>query len=132
MNTKSPVYQAKAGLLLSRLESSWNSDRFAATQQDEARKVIEFMRSKRLRTYPFLYGYLYSINLLAETNRKAPEFRAWQRYAMEILKQRRLQAFLNFLSFTDNLLEKHILYGKTSASWHFRRADFSLHNDTAF
>ena len=131
-NTKSPEYQTKASLLLPRFGSSWNSGRFTTKQQDEARKVIEFMRSKRLRTYPFLYRYLYSINLLAETDREAPEFRAWQRYAMEILQQHRLHAFLDFLSFTDNLLEKHILYGKTSASWHFRRADFSLHYDTAF
>ncbi len=132
LNTKSPVYLAKANRLLTRFGSSWNSGHFTAKQQDNVRKVVELMRSKRMRTYPYLYDYLYGINLLAETNRKNPEFMAWQRYAAEMLQQRRLRAFLDFLSFTENLLEKHILYGKTTASWHFRRADFSLHYDTVF
>jgi len=132
MNTKSPAYQAKASLLLPRFGSSWNGGRFTEKQQNGVRKVVELMRSKRLRSYPFLYEYLNSISLLAETNRTDQEFMAWQRYVVEVLQQHRLQAFLDFLTFTDNLLEKHILYGKTSASWHFRRADFSLHYDTAF
>ena len=131
-NTKSPSNQSKAALLLPRFGSNWNSGRFTAKQQEEVKKIVELMRSKRLRTYPFLYSYLYSINLLAETDRTGQEFMAWQRFAAEMLQQRRLKAFLDFLSFTDKLLEKHILYGKAGSSWHFRRADFSLHYDTAF
>ncbi len=132
LNTKSPVYQAKASRLLAQFGSRWNNNHFTAKQQDNVRKVVELMRSKRLRTYPYLYDYLYSINLLAVTTRKNPEFTAWQRYAAEMLQQRRLRAFLNFLSFTENLLEKHLLYGKTTYSWHFRHADFNLHYDTVF
>ncbi len=132
MNTKSAAYQAKANLLLARFGSSWNNGRFTVKQQEAVRKVVELMRSRRLRTYPFLYGYLYGINLLVETNRTEQEFMVWQHYVAIKLQQRKLEAFLDFLAFTDKLLEQHILYGTTGASWHFRRADFRLHYDTTF
>ncbi len=132
LNIRSPSFQAKAKLLLTRFGSRWNNNSFSVNQQDGVRKIVEMMRTRRLRTYPYLYRYLYSINLLAETNRKPQEFMAWQRYAAEMLQQRRLRAFLDFLTFTENLLEKHILYGKVTSSWHFRRADFNLHYDTTF
>jgi hypothetical protein len=132
LNTKYPDNKVKAGTLLGQFGNNWNKGQFSAKQQQDIRKVVELMRAKRLRTYPYLFEYLNSINLLAETNRKAPEFIAWQRYATKILQQRRLNDFLNFLIFTNNLLEKNILYKKASSSWHFRHADFSLHYDTTF
>ncbi len=131
-NTKSPAYQAKANALLARWGSSWNTGGFTPNEQKSVRQITEYMRSKKLRTFPYLYQYLYGINLLSETHRTPEEFRAWQRYAAEILKQHKLRAFLDFLSFSKNLLEKHLLYKKATATWHFRRADFALHYDTAF
>ena len=132
LNTKSPAYQAKANTLLARWGSLWNHKGFTPGEQKSVWQVTEHMRAKKLRTYPYLYRYLYGITLLAETHRTPDEFRAWQRYADEKLKQRRLREFLAFLDFTKNLLENHILYGKANATWHFRRADFRLHYDTAF
>ena len=132
LNTKSTGYQARANTLLARLGVSWNQPDFTTSEHQEVRKTVEIMRSKKLRTYPYLYQYLYSVNLLTETNREPGEFTAWQHYLMEIMQHRRWKEFLDFLTFTDNLLEKNILYGKTSSSWHFRRADFSLHYDSAF
>ncbi|HFB61779.1 MAG TPA: hypothetical protein ENJ69_02225, partial [Bacteroidetes bacterium] len=131
-NTKSPVYQAKANTLLARWGSRWNNKGFTPDEQKSVWQVTERMRSKKLRTYPYLYQYLYGITLLSETHRNPEEFRAWQRYVDEMLKQRKLRDFLNFLDFSKNLLEGHLLYGKATATWHFRRADFILHYDTAF
>ncbi len=132
LNTKSPALQAKANTLLARWGSNWNNKGFTPDEQKGVWLATERMRSRKLRTYPYLYQYLYGANLLAETHRTPEEFRAWQRYADEKLKQRQLRGFLSFLEFTKNLLEKHILFGKATTTWHFRRADFALRYDTAF
>jgi hypothetical protein len=132
LNTKNPAYQAKAQTLLSRWGSLWNNKGFTHNEQQSVWKITELMRSKKLRTYPYLYQYLYGITLLAETRRTPDGFRAWQRYVEEKLQQRRLRDFLQFLTFTENLLERHVLYGRGSLSWHFSRADFILQYDTAF
>ena len=132
LNTSVPEYQEKAHSLLIRFDSSWRNNRITAKQQLAVRKTVALMHSKRIRAFPYLYEYLNSINLLLETNRKTPEFTAWQHYVTQILQKRRLKDFLDFLTFTHELLEKHILYKKSSASWHFRNAEFSLHYDTTF
>ncbi len=132
LNTRNPSEQAKAGTLTKRWGNSWNNKGFTPSEQESLRKFIGMMRSKRLHTFPYLYQYLYNANLLIETRHNGQEFYNWQRYAAEMIRQRKLQDFLRFLRFTRNLLEKHQLYGRSTSTWHFRRADFSLHNDTAF
>ncbi len=132
LNTKSQVNLTKANALLARFNANLSANRFTVEEQRSIWQIAKQIQSKRLRPYPYLYDYLYNINLLAETHRTPEEFRAWQRYADEQVKSRKLYDFSHFLDFSKNLLERHILYKKATASWHFRRADFVLHYDTAF
>ncbi len=131
LNTKNPAFQAKSRTLLARWGNTWNNS-FTQNEQENLQSIIEIMRSKRVRTYPYLFLYLYNVNLLAETKHTGKELSSWQHYAAEMIRQRKLPDFLRFLHFTQNLLEKHQLYGRSTSSWHFRHADFSLHYDTAF
>ncbi len=132
LSTKSQVNLTKANTLLARFNGNLTANRFTPEEQRSIWQITKQISSKRLRTFPYLYEYLYNVNLLAETHRTPAEFRAWQRYADEQIKSRKLWDFLHFLDFSKNLLERHILYKKATASWHFRRADFVIQYDTAF
>lgn len=132
LNTKSPAYQAKAQALLLRFGGQWNNKGFSKNEKQQVQETVEKMRTKKLHTFPYLYQYLWGITLLAENHRSDNEFTAWNRYLSETIDPRRMRNFLSFIRFTENLLEKHLLYNKSSASWHFNRAEFTLHYDSVF
>jgi hypothetical protein len=127
-----PSEQSRVSALLPRLKKHWDSGYFSAEQQRSIQNVVQNMHARRVPAFPYLYQYLYDVNLIAETHRKSAEFVAWQRYVSAILRQRRLVPLRDFLLFSENLLQKQILFSKATSSWHFRQAAFSLHFDTTF
>jgi len=132
LKTQIPEYRLKANNLLISFGNNWRNGRFTKIQQEGIRKTVKLIHSETKRIFPYLYNYLYSANLLIENHRTNREFQAWQRYITVILKKRQFNTFLKFLSFTNKLLKKHVLCGKTSTPWHFRRAVFSFFYDTTF
>ncbi len=132
LNTKIPEYKAKADTLLAQFGNRWKEGRLTAKQQQSIREAIEVMRSKHVRTFPYLYQYLHSVNLLSEAENSGDGFMAWQDFIITKLRARQLNAFLNFLDFSDRLIQKHILYNKTISPWHFEDAEFHFRDDSGF
>lgn len=131
-NTPSKNYQKKSEVLMTRFYERWSIGRFNKAEKTEIRTLIEKMRTKKMRTYPFLYDYIYALTLLSESNQIPKSIISWHAYALKLLNEKKNTHFSNFLDFTIDLMENDRFHHKKSLSWYQRKARFSFFLDTNF
>ena len=131
-NTPSKNYQKRSELLMTRFYERWSIGRFNKAEKTEIRNLIEKMRSKKMRTYPYLYDYIYALTLLSESNQIPKSIISWHAYALKLLNEKKSTHFSNFLDFTIDLLENDRFHRKKSLSWYQRKSRFSFFLDTNF
>jgi hypothetical protein len=132
LNTKQASAHNKAQLLLNRLDPIYQSGSFAPSLQQAIWQLTNHLRERKVRTYPFLYDYLYALTLLGESKLSGSDLMAWHRYADELVTNKKLKAFLDFMKFTKNLMEHQQLYKRASSSWTFDNKTFHIHYDSVF
>ncbi|MBC8321814.1 MAG: hypothetical protein H8E34_13955 [Bacteroidetes bacterium] len=130
--TPSKVYQEKSEVLLARFYERWSIGRFNADEKAEVRYFIENMRSKKMRTYPYLYDYLYALTLIAESQQLPKSIIVWHAYATKLINEDNSIHFSNFLDFTVDLFEKDRIHRKNTLSWYNRNSRYSFVLDTNF
>lgn len=132
LNTPSKTYQKKSEVLLDRFYARWSIGRFNKDEKAEVRNLIEKMRQKKMRTYPYLYDYLYALSLIAESQQLPKSIISWHAYASKLLDEKKSTHFSKFLDFTADLLERDRFHRKNSLSWYQRNSRFSFFLDTNF
>jgi len=124
--------QNNAKSLLLRLDANRESGRFNSGIQNTIRDFVINMQTKRLHTYPLLYGYLFSLNILGDSHLETADMLAWQHFALALISGKQLKPFFDFMKFTRNLLEKQLLYHKANTAWYCRNGLFHMSYDTVF
>lgn len=130
INTPSKTYQKKAQVLLDRFYLRWSIGRFNKAEKDEIRAFIEKMRDKKMRTYPHLYDYIYTLTLLSESQQLPKSIISWHAYASILLNEKKTIRFDRLLEFTIDLLENNRFFNKKSLSWYHRNSRFNFFLDT--
>ena len=131
-NTPSKPYRKKSEALLSRFYERWNIGRFNKAEKDTIRIIVEKMRTKKMRTYPFLYDYIYSLTLLSESKQLPKSIIAWHCYASKLLDNKKNTKFEKFIDFTIDFLENERFHKKGNLSWYQRNTRFEFILDTNF
>lgn len=132
LNTPSKTYQKKSEALLERFYLRWSIGRFNKMEKDEIRSFIEKMRLKRMRTYPYLFDYIYALTLISESQQLPKSIIAWHAYASRLLDDKKTNGFADFLDFTVDLLENERFHKKNSLSWFHRKSRYAFVLDTNF
>ena len=132
LNTESKTYKKKSELLLKRYYQRWSIGRFNRQEKTEIRNLIEKMRTKKMRTYPYLYDYIYALTNIAESQQLPKSVISWHAYASKLLNNKKSIPFTKFLEFTDDLLENERFHKKNNLSWYQRNSRFSFFLDTNF
>ncbi len=132
VNTPSKTYQKKAETLLERFYLRWSIGRFNKAEKEEVRNLIEKMRSKKMRTFPYLYDYIYVLTLISESQQLPRSIIAWHGYASKLLDEKKATQFADFLKFSVDLFENERFHKKNSLSWYHRKSRFNFFLDTNF
>lgn len=130
--TPSKTYEKKSEELLDRFYQRWTIGRFNKQEKDEIRHLIESMRQKKMRTFPYLYDYLYSLTLLSESTQVPKSILSWHAFADTLLNDKSNTGFADFLSFTNRLIENSQLHQNRSYEWFVRQTRFRFDLDTVF
>lgn len=132
LNTPSKTVSEKSTELIKRFHPVWSAGRFNKDEKDAIRLVVETMRSKKMRSYPQLYDYMYSLMLLGESNQLPKSIISWHAFVQKLLENTKTKPFDDFMDYTKALLESDIIYSKRSLSWYHRNGKFSFFMDTSF
>ncbi|HEY9115575.1 MAG TPA: hypothetical protein VIN10_12825 [Bacteroidales bacterium] len=131
LNTPSKAAAEKSQITLDRFYKRWSIGRFNKAEKDQVRYLVEAMRKKNLKTYPFLYDYVYTLTLISESKLTPRSVIAWHMFADSLLNNPKTKDFTDLLSFTNEFLESEYLNNITY-SWNFRQADYYFDLDTGF
>ena len=132
LNTPSKRYQEESEILLERFYARWNIGRFNRMEKAEVQKVYEMMRAKKLKTYPYLYDYIYALTLLSESKQLPKSIIAWHVYMQKLLEEVNTKNLADFLDFTRELFEDERVFDKKTLSWYHRNARFTFELDSSF
>ena len=132
LNTPSKSNQEKSQLVLDRLYARWTIGRFNKEEKDAVRNLVETMRKKKLKSYPYLYNYVYSLMLLSESHQTPKSIIGWHAYAEKLLSGTKSSRFNDFTDFTIDLFEHDRLDFQRSVSWYHRQSKFKFELDTNF
>lgn len=132
LNTPSKVNRERSQETLDRLYPTWSAGRFNKQEKGAVRGLIETMRGLKLRAYPYLSRYIFSLTLLSESTQTPKSIIGWHLYAKKLVKMKNKKKFLDFLDFTNSLLEDNSLYHTRSISWKFMQEKYRFVIDTAF
>jgi hypothetical protein len=106
LNTPSDINKKKAEVLLDRFFPSWSVDRFSTEDREEVRKLIETMRTRKMKAFPYLYKYIYALTVLGESQLSSEAIIAWHVYAEELLTVKQSAPFGKLLDFTRIFFEE--------------------------
>ncbi|NOY49284.1 MAG: hypothetical protein GXO88_01760 [Chlorobi bacterium] len=132
LNTPSKTIIEKSETLLERFHPIWDAGRFNKVEKAAVREVVEKMRAKKMKSYPQLYSYIYSLMLLGESKQLPKSIISWHAETLSLLESTKTKPFDKFMEFTQELLEDQILNRKKSLAWYCRDAKFSFFKDTSF
>ena len=133
MGTPSKTWQKKSKVLLERFYAGWSVGRFNKEEKEAIRGLVQKMRDKKVRAYPNLYQYIYSLTLLSESHQPPASILAWHRFASQLLDEKTTKNFLRFLKTGNGLFEKRQIYKtKSSFAWYYRNGRFRFHYDSVF
>ena len=132
LNTPSRTNQKKSEILLERFYQRWSIGRFNKEEKTEVRNFIEQMRTKKVRTYPFLYDYIYTITLIAESQQLPKSIISWHAYATKLLDDKKATNLQKFFDFSVDLFENERFHKKNSLSWYHRNSRYNFFLDTNF
>lgn len=132
LNTPSKTVENKAEEMLNRFHPIWTAGRFNKDEKDAVRQVVETMREKKMRSYPQLYEYFYSLMLLAESKQLPKSIISWHAYVSKLLENSKTKPFDSFMDYTKALLEEDKIYSKKSLGWYHRQSKFRFFLDTSF
>ncbi|PLX03605.1 MAG: hypothetical protein C0595_06530 [Marinilabiliales bacterium] len=131
LNTPSKTVKEKSETLIERFQPTWTIGRFNKEEKDAVREVVERMRTKKMRSYPQLYDYIYSLMLLGESKQLPKSIISWHAYTMKLLEDKNTKPFDDFMEFTKELFEDEIISNRRSLAWYYRNAKFSFFADTS-
>jgi len=132
LSTPSKVNQERSRKILDRFYASWSAGRFNKQEKEAVRGLVQTMRSQRMKAYPYLSRYVFTLTLLAESAQLPKSVIAWHIYAKKQLELKNQKKFLSFLVFTNDLLERESLYHTRSITWNYEKAKFRFVLDTSF
>jgi len=130
LNTQSETNKKKADQVLDRFFPTWSVDRFTEEDRVEVRKLIETMRSRKMKAFPYLNDYIYALTLLGESQLSSEAIVAWHIYAEELLTIKQSAPFGKLLDFTKSFLAENKLNSKGTYSWYYRRENYTFDLDT--
>ena len=131
LNTPSKTTYEKSQVLLDRFYTKWSVGRFNKEEKEQIRKLVESMRNKSLKTYPYLYDYIYTLTLISESKLTPRSVVAWHLFADSTLNNRKTKNFSDFLDFTIEFLDAEYL-NKSTYSWYYRNAKYYFDLDSGF
>jgi hypothetical protein len=130
LNTPSERNKKEAEKTLERFFPTWGVDRFTEEDRGEVRKLIETMRVRKMKAFPYLHDYIYALTLLGESQLSSEAIIAWHLYAQELLTIKQSAPFGKLLDFTKGFFEDKILNSRGTFSWYYRRANYTFDLDT--
>jgi hypothetical protein len=118
---------ANVDTLMRLYSSEWNFA-FTMEQQMMVIKTCNLMLKKKLQAQPHFMEFLPVVMELARSGQSEPSFLAWNQGLNQII-EKKTKDFRDFISFTDGLVRRNMLYESNLVRWQAGSSDYHFFTD---
>lgn len=89
----------------------------------------DLILEKKLKPYPELYDYVFSMYALVNSKQSAESVEAWHKTVDNMLDARNVKKFKDFIALSSTFFSERILTQKTNYTWYYEGGSFSFDSD---
>jgi hypothetical protein len=92
-------------------------------------KTSNLILEKRLKPYPELYDYVFSIYSLVKSNQTKESVTAWHNTVDNMLDARNVKKFKDFIELSSSFFSESIITRQSNYTWYYEGGKFSFDSD---
>lgn len=84
------------------------------------------METKRLKYFPDIYNYVFTVYSFVKNKQSASSFSAWHSSVDKLLDAKNINKFTDFIELSAGFFSKRMLADNSNASWYYRGGSYSF------
>lgn len=92
-------------------------------------KMVEtcnLMESKKLKIYPEIYNYVFSVYSFVKGKQSAESYKAWHSSVDKMLDAKNINKFKDFIDFSAGFFSENVLTSSSNSKWLYRGGTYSF------
>lgn len=124
------VNKEEAAAYMNNFDKLWKENVIAGYYKDVSIRTANAMLAKRMKPYPYFYGYFNTLINSITTQKSVDEFENWQECVSKILKGKSIRGVKEFLEMSENIFKNNVFYKTPSYSYYSLESNFKFEYDT--
>lgn len=124
------VNKEEAAAYMKNLDKLWKENVIAGYYKDISIRTANAMLSKRMKPYPFFYGYFNTLINSIINKKSSDEFENWQECVDKILKGKSNRGVQEFFEMSENIFRNNVFYKTSSYSFYSVEPNYKFEYDT--
>jgi hypothetical protein len=111
-------------------EKLWNENKIAGYYKEISIKTANAMLAKRMKPYPFFYGYFNSLINSLNSRQSVEDFEDWQACVNKILASKSNRGAQEFFDMSENMFKNNVFYKTPSYTYYSIENNFKFEYDS--
>lgn len=124
------VNKEEAATYMKNFDKLWKENVIAGYYKDISIRTANAMLGKRMKPYPFFYGYFNTLINSIINKKSSDEFENWQECVDKILKGKSNRGVQEFFEMSENIFRNNVFYKTSSYSYYSVEPNYKFEYDT--
>ncbi len=112
------------------LEKLWKENKIAGYYKEIIIETSNTMLGKRMKPYPFFYGYINTVINALQANQTGENFDDWQACVNKILKGKSIRGVQDFFDMSENIFKNNVFYKTPSYTYYSAEPNYRFEYDS--
>lgn len=112
------------------LDKLWKDNVIAGYYKEVAMETANTMLAKRMKPYPFFYGYFNTIINSIQSKQSYENFESWQKCVDKILAGKSMRGVQEFLDMSENIFKNNVFYKTPSYAYYSAEQRYTFEYDS--
>ncbi|MCW3076502.1 MAG: hypothetical protein JWO32_1111 [Bacteroidetes bacterium] len=124
------VNKEEAAVYMKNFDRLWKENVIAGYYKEIAIKTANAMLARRMKPYPFFYGYFNTLINSIVSKKSSDEFENWQECVDKIMKGKSNRGIQEFFEMSENIFKNNVFYKTPSYNYYSLEPNFKFEYDS--
>jgi hypothetical protein len=124
------VNKLEAQEYIKNFDKLWKENAIAGYYKEVSIKAANLMLAKRLKPYPYFYGYFNTLLNSVQGKKTGDSFENWETCIEKILAAKTIRGISEFLDMSESIFKNNAFYKTPSYIYYSRESNFKFEYDT--
>jgi len=124
------VNKEEAGAYMKNFDKLWKENVIAGYYKEVSIKTANAMLTRRMKPYPFFYGYFNTLLNSIQSQKSIDEFENWQNCVDKILKGKSNRGVQEFFEMSENIFKNNVFYRTSAYAYYSVESSYKFEYDS--